>query len=122
MVARKGKQNNPRSVNPAAQRWSIRFSSARAKREWDDATLAEPEIMRDEKERLHTKPLDRSENPRRTHPLKGSRTFVAPSNDEKLPLWQREPTSAGRIWYAPDKKAHVLWITKVTLSHPKENE
>ena len=81
----------------------------------------EPEIMSGEKDRLHARPLDRGDNPRRTHPLKGSRAYVNILG-EKFPVWQREPTSAGRIWYAADKKSHTIWITKVTLSHPKENE
>ena len=106
---------------PSQERWSIRFASARAKREWDSATTIEPEIMGDEKERLHVRPMDRGDNPRRTHPLKGSRAKVT-IQGERVPVWQREPTSAGRIWYAPDKKTHTVWITKVSLSHPKENE
>jgi len=77
--------------------------------------------MEDELQRLRLRPLDRSENPRRTHPLKGSLSHIT-IQGKKLPVWQREITSGGRLWYAPDKKELTVWITKVSLSHPKLTE
>lgn len=121
MVPRKGKHSRDTNPNSAEARWSIRFASARAKSEWEKAVASEPDIMASEKERFHSRPLDRSDNPRRTHPLKSSRGSTTILG-EALPVWQREPTSGGRIWYAPDKKERIVWITKVSLSHPKANE
>lgn len=42
--------------------------------------------------------------------------------DVTLPQWQHEMTSADRIWYCPDKDSRTIWVTKVSLSHRKQNE
>ena len=74
--------------------------------------------MAKEKERLKTGPLERGDNPRRTHKLRGSlstRTIDGVKYDQ----WQHEITSSGRVWYCPDRKNRIVWITQVTLDHPK---
>lgn len=76
--------------------------------------------MQQERQRLAERPLDRG-NPRRTGPLKGKyaqRTVGGTA----LPQWQHEMTGAGRVWYCVDKKARTVWITKVSLTHPKETD
>lgn len=77
--------------------------------------------MAAERERLRTRPLDRSANPRRTARLKGglaSRVI----GGKQLQQWQHELTAAGRIWYCPDKDEGVVWVTQVDLNHPKSTE
>ncbi len=77
--------------------------------------------MHDEKIRLETKPLDRGNNPRRTHQLKGplaTRKVGGVTYDQ----WQHEITSTGRIWYCPDKRNRIIWITLISFTHPKESE
>jgi hypothetical protein len=77
--------------------------------------------MAKERERLTTRPLDRSQNPRRTHRLRNEmakRRVLGQVFDQ----WQHELTGAGRIWYCPDKENRIIWITWVSLSHPKETE
>lgn len=70
---------------------------------------------------LRTRPLDRSDNPGRTHRLR-------PPLDAKriggvtLQQWQHEFTSAGRIFYCPDPSTRTVWVTRVDLAHPKETE
>lgn len=77
--------------------------------------------MAAERERLRTRPLDRSANPRRTARLRGG--LASRSVDGKsLPQWQHQITSAGRVWYCPDKDEHIVWVTQVDLSHPKSTE
>ena len=77
--------------------------------------------MAAERERLRTRPLDRSANPRRTARLQGG--LSSRSVDGKpLPQWQHEITSAGRVWYCPDKHEHIVWVTQVDLNHPKSTE
>jgi hypothetical protein len=74
-----------------------------------------------ERTRLRTRPLDRSANPRRTARLKGglaTRTIGC----KTLPQWQQELTSAGRLWYCPDKQTRTVWVTKVDLQHPKATD
>lgn len=76
--------------------------------------------MATERERLRTAPIVRT-NPQRTHPLKGN---LATRNvaGTHLPQWQHEITGAGRIWYCPDKDNRIIWVTRVTLAHPKETD
>ncbi|MEI6374768.1 MAG: hypothetical protein WCP26_13395 [Actinomycetes bacterium] len=79
---------------------------------------AEPELMTAELERLRTRPLDRSDNPRRTAQLKYDLATRA-IGGEQLPQWQREITASGRIWYCIDANVGIVWITKVVLRHPR---
>lgn len=96
-------------------------ASEQARKQWLQALAAEPELMDAERTRLRTRPLDRSANPRRTAQLKGglaTRTI----GGKTLPQWQQELTSAGRLWYCPDKQARTVWVTKVDLQHPKATD
>lgn len=101
--------------------WTIRAASARAQREWEAAIAAEPDLMAAVRERLRLRPLDRSDNPNRTHRLKpplDAKTI----DGQKLPQWQHEITSAGRIHYCPDKATRTVWVTMVDLRHPRATE
>lgn len=62
---------------------------------------AQPELMKRAKARLVERPLDRSDNPRRTHRLPGTLS-VKLVDGKVLEQWQFELSSAGRIWYCPD--------------------
>ena len=108
-----------RQSRPAeADLWTIRPAGAQAKKQWQRAMEAEPELMEKERHRLRERPLDRDANPRRTHQLRGplgSRTI----SGKKLPQWQHEITGAGRVWYCPDKEVRVVWVTYVSLQHPQ---
>ncbi|HEX9888336.1 MAG TPA: hypothetical protein VGA69_02575 [Nitriliruptorales bacterium] len=77
--------------------------------------------MSDLAERLRTRPLDRRDNPRRLAQLKG-KFKTKRVGDKRLPQWQYEITSAGRVWFCPDKDERIVWVTKVDLAHPKETE
>jgi len=101
--------------------WSIRPASAKARKQWEAATDQEPDLMETVRERLRTRPLDRSDNPRRLGQLKG-KLREKTVDGKKLPQWQYEITSGGRLWFCPDKKERTVWVTKVSLSHPKETE
>ena len=74
---------------------AVGFASGHALREWNAAVSGVPELMARELDRLKLRPLDRGQNPRRTHPLR-------PPLDKKtigavaLPLWQQEITKEGR--------------------------
>lgn len=101
--------------------WVIKPASAQAQKLWLQACEQEPDLMSKEKERLEKRPLERGENPRRTHKLRGKlaeRSIAGTTYDQ----WQHEITSAGRIWYCVDRKKRVVWITQVSLGHPKKTE
>lgn len=101
--------------------WAIKAASARAQREWEAANAAEPDLMAAVRERLRFRPLDRSDNPNRTHRLKPPLDSKK-VDGQKLPQWQHEITSAGRIHYCPDKATRTVWVTMVDLSHPRATE
>jgi hypothetical protein len=124
---RKQRRSQPASKRPARgprepeSSWTIKPASARAHKEWTEAIAAEPEVMAATRKRLRTRPLDRSDNPRRTgrlHGELGGRRI----GEQTLPQWQHEMTAAGRIWYCPDKESKTVWVTKVSLGHTKETE
>lgn len=75
--------------------------------------------MLEERARLTQRPLDRSDNSKRTHQLKGELAYKT-IGGQKLEQWQHDLTGSGRIWYCPDKKDRVIWVTRVSLSHPQE--
>ena len=69
--------------------------------------------------RLRLRPLDRSDNPNRTHQLRPPLADKVIGR-KRLPQWQHEISSSGRVFYCPDLTDKVVWVTKVDLSHPKE--
>ncbi len=112
----------PKALKPDGSNpnpWQVKLVSARARKEWDLAKRIEPELMEAERIRLSEHPLDRGPNPRRTHRLQGGLASKQ-IGGQTLPQWQHELTGSGRIWYCPDVDARVIWVTKVSLNHPKE--
>ncbi len=73
------------------------------------------------RDRLRLRPLERSDNPNRTHQLKGqlAEKWIG---DVRLRQWQHEITGAGRIFYCPDRSNRTVWITLVDLTRPKVTE
>jgi len=113
--------SRPSRAEAVADTWIIRPASAQSAKEWQAAFDDRPDPMQAERERLRTRPMDRSANPRRTAQLHGP-LATRRLGGVTLPQWQHEITSSGRIWYCPDKREHVVWVTKVDLRHPKETE
>ena len=105
----------------ASVEWKIKPATAQALKEWDSVCTEAPELMAAERERLRTRPLDRSDNPRRTAQLK-YKLATRRIGDKVLPQWQREISAAGRVWYCPDKIERIIWVTKAELSHPAETD
>lgn len=103
------------------RKWIVKPASAKARKQWEEALVLAPELMHDERERLVHRPLDRGDNPRRTHQLKGE-LAQRRIGDRTLDQWQHELSGPGRIWYCPDKKERVIWVTRVSLNHPKETD
>jgi hypothetical protein len=73
------------------------------------------------RERLRSRPLDRSDNPNRTHQLKPPLAEKVVGG-KRLPQWQHEVSGGGRVFYCPDRMDRIVWVTKVDLAHPKETE
>lgn len=125
---RGGRQAHPRVPPPQPQDasvsdtgWTIRPASEQARKQWEAAVAAQPGLMATERDRLRTRPLDRSANPRRTGQLKAG-LATRKVGERTLPQWQQELTSAGRLWYCPDKDTRTVWVTRVDLQHPKATD
>jgi hypothetical protein len=73
------------------------------------------------RERLRSRPLDRYDNPNRTHQLKPPLAEKVVGG-KRLQQWQHELTGGGRVFYCPDRADGVVWVTRVELAHPKETE
>lgn len=103
----------------ASADWKIKPASAQAEKQWNKAKEKEPDLMAKEKERLENRPLERGDNPGRTHKLRGplSTRMVGRVRYDQ---WQHEISSAGRVWYCVDRKNRIVWITQVSLGHPKD--
>ena len=97
----------------------LRPASLTAQRQWEDAVVAEPVLMAAVRERLRTRPLDRSDNPARTHRLKPP-LHEARIGEARLPQWQHEISAAGRVWYCVDTGRQTVWVTRVSLGPPRE--
>ncbi|MEN8235204.1 MAG: hypothetical protein ABFR89_09815 [Actinomycetota bacterium] len=106
-------------MSRSESKWRVLHASRRSEKEWRRAVTAEPDLMAAEKRRLETSPTDRSANPRRTARLKGKLKDRL-IGKTRLPQWQHEISSAGRVWYCVDKADRIVWITKVALTHPRE--
>lgn len=78
-----------------------------------------PDLMAAVRNRLRERPLDRSDNPRRTHRLRPP-LDTKRIGDRLLPQWQYEISAAGRVFYCPDAAERVIWVTRVDLGHPRE--
>lgn len=101
--------------------WIVLFGTRKAKKDWELAFRQAPQLFTEELKRLQLRPIDRSQNPRRTAPLRFELAHRR-IGSKSLPQWQHELTSAGRIWYCIDQDERTVWITKVSLRHPKETE
>lgn len=122
-MAEKSKTSHQRNPTSAKDKptdpWIVRTASRKAERQWDEAKAEEPVLLAAELQRLKLRPTDRSANPDRTHQLEGP-FRTATVNRGKLPQWQHEITSDGRVWYAIDKANRTIYVTRVTLTHPEE--
>ena len=100
--------------------WTIRPVSQQVHKQWDAAIAAEPDLMTALRTRLRTRPLDRSDNPRRTGKLHGD-LGCRRIGDASLPQWQHEITGAGRVWYCPEAETRTGWVTRISFAHPKSD-
>ena len=122
-AASRTRERKPAPTTAATQAdvWTIKPASAIAHKQWQNAVEVEPDLMAKTRERLLTRPLYRGDNPRRTAQLHG-RLATRKIGGTTLPQWQHEITASGRVWYCPDKETRIVWVTQVSLTHPKATE
>ena len=120
--AGRSRRNDDSTTTPVGTGdWTIRPVSQQVHKQWDAAIAAEPDLMTALRTRLRTRPLDRSDNPRRTGKLHGDlgRRRIG---DASLSQWQHEITGAGRVWYCPETETRTGWVTRISFAHPKATE
>lgn len=103
---------------PRPNPWRVRAADRTAGVGWDQLVANQPDAA----DRAW---VAMTSNPRRTddrqHQLKGALAHTTVGG-RALDHWQIEATSGGRIWYAIDDNARVLWITHAGTAHPKQTE
>ena len=98
--------------------WDVRFADNASAKGWEHLCRVSPASARAAWERLTAEPRRRGG---RQHRLKGSRR-VYPVNGVEMEQWQYEVTGSGRIWYCIDDKKTTVWLTRVSMGHPKATE
>lgn len=103
---------------PRPQPWIVKAADLTAGKGWDSLVAQHPEAA----DRAW---VAMTSDPRRTdarqHQLKGALGSVSVGG-ATLQQWQFEATAGGRIWYAIDDEARVLWVTHAGTGHPKQTE
>jgi hypothetical protein len=114
------KRNDLVAPPPYKGQWELRFGEKDAADGWDELCKQAPGPTREAYDAISRNPRDRT-NPHRQHRLRsalGTRTV----RGAVLEQWQYEVTGAGRIWYCPDDKASIVWLTKATVGHPARTD
>lgn len=101
---------------PVSGEWDLRFGDSRALAGWEGLCSHAPGPALTAWTALRTDPRARSQ---RQHPLKGdlaTRSVGGRVHEQ----WQYEVTGAGRIWYCIDDERRVVYLTLVTVGHPRQ--
>jgi len=103
---------------PRPSGWDIRFEDNASAKGWEHLSRDSPSRARAAWEALTAEPRRRSSRQQR---LKGRRR-VYPVNGVEMEQWQYEVTGSGRIWYCIDDEKKTVWLTKVSVGHPRATE
>ena len=103
---------------PRPDAWDIRYADNTAAKKWEQLCRDSPSNARAAWVALTSDPRGRSN---RRHPLQGSYRTV-PLNGTEMDQWQYEVTRSGRIWYCIDDKKKTVWLTQVSVGHPRATE
>lgn len=103
---------------PRPGAWDIRYADNEAARGWEQLCRVLPSGALRAWDALTSRPRHRSN---RQHPLQGSYRTRSRSGIE-MEQWQYEITGSGRIWYCIDDMKMTVWLTQVSLGHPKATE
>lgn len=103
---------------PRPQPWTVKAADLAAGKGWDSLVAQHPEAADRAWVAMTSQPRTTDS---RQHQLKGSLATVSVGGNS-LQQWQFEATAGGRIWYAIDDDARVLWVTEAGTAHPKQTE
>jgi hypothetical protein len=100
--------------------WEVRYATSEAVRGWEELCRNAPNATEACWDRLRESPT-KARSQRRQSRLKGplGRRSI---RGKELEQWQYEVTSAGRVFYCPDRDTHTVWLTNAGTGHPKQTE
>jgi hypothetical protein len=106
-------------VAPPARKgeWELRHTTGSVEG-WEEMCRQARGPVRETWDKLSTAPFDRSS---RQHPLAGQLGTIT-IGGRALTQWQYEVTGAGRIWYCADVERKIVYLTMVSVGHPKRTE
>ena len=103
---------------PRPGEWDVRFEDNASAKGWEQVSRDSPSSARAAWEALAAEPRRRRG---RQHRLKGP-PRVDRVNGVEMEQWQYEVTGSGRIWYCIDDQKKTVWLTRVSVGHPKATE
>ncbi len=116
---RTGQRRGERVAPPPAKLdWDVLLATSDAVAGWEALGRHAPGPTKDCWQHLRTDPLRRD---KRQHPLRDTLAYRF-IGERKLEQWQYEVTGAGRVWYCPDAERTEVWMTDVSVGHPKATE
>lgn len=114
MSAHRGEDLKPPS------KWQVRAYDRRAALGWQQLAGQAPANLRRAWFAMTDDPRSGAD-PGRQHRLKGT-LGATRVNGSACEQWQYEVTAGGRVWYAIDDAAFVLWITYAGTAHPRQTD
>ncbi|HEV3361408.1 MAG TPA: hypothetical protein VG247_31720 [Pseudonocardiaceae bacterium] len=100
--------------------WKLVFDTTSAAKGWVELENVARGNLRKAWEIMRHSP-NRSDDESRHKRLKHGLTTY-PRQGLRLPFWQIEVTSGGRIWYLLDEEKHTVWIIYASPRHPNETD
>lgn len=103
---------------PRPRPWEVKAADRQAGKGWDDLVAQFPEAADRAWVAMTSDPKTHGD---RQHRLKGSlgTTSVAGKSMEQ---WEYEALKAGRVRYAIDDDARIIWVTQAGVGHPKDTD
>jgi hypothetical protein len=99
--------------------WRIRFNTNEAAKGWQELERQAPGNLRKAWHTMREGPAGQPTG--RHHQLAGPLS-TATHAGLRLPQWQLEVTSGGRVWYLLDEGHRTVWVRYAGTGHPKTTE
>jgi hypothetical protein len=113
-------KGDPVAPPPGPEQYELRYDSADAVKGWRDLCSQAKSNTERAWLALRNQPTPNPPTARQ-HPLKGDLATVKHKGVIRS-LWQYEVTSGGRIWYVVDEDRKIVWLTKVSVGHPRQTD
>ena len=102
---------------PADGQWELRYGTKESL-SFRELERQYPGACTKAKERLRTRPTERSDVQKRLRGSLGSRSF----RGVEMEQWQYDISAGARLWYCVDPSRRTVWLTNAAAGHPKATE